>query len=117
MNNNNKKSFGKKGEELARNFLVKQGFAILESNFRYSKIGEIDIIAQKENLIIFVEVKSRHSDRFGGALYSISSKKKQSLKKTAQYYITHSNNNDITYRFDMISVREDSIEWIEDIIR
>ena len=56
-----KKNLGDKGEEIAASFLQTKKFQIIERNYRFGKIGEIDIIARKENTIIFFEVKNRNS--------------------------------------------------------
>ena len=71
------KALGNKGEEIASSFLVEKGFELLKRNYRIYRVGEIDIIAKKENLIIFVEVKTRNINHFGGALYSITQRKKK----------------------------------------
>ena len=72
-----KQKFGKCGEDLASAFLQNKGYKIIERNFRFGRNGEIDIIAKKDDLVLFVEVKNRSSEKFGGALYSINSKKKE----------------------------------------
>ncbi len=75
----------KKGENLAAQYLAKIGYKIIERNFRKG-YGEIDIIAIKDNILIFVEVKTRTTALFGGALESIAYYKIKSLIKTAQFY-------------------------------
>ncbi len=114
------RDFGSEGEDLAAVFLEKNDFSIICRNYRFGKYGEIDIIARKEDLVIFVEVKHRGTERFGGALYSISAKKKSSIKTAARAFISASPDYDrrgITFRFDLISIKGDSIEWIEDMFR
>ena len=112
---------GKSGEDSACKLLESNDFNILSRNFRFKAFGEIDIIAQKDDLIIFCEVKKRNSEQFGGPLFSISNKKKQTLKKTAQFFLTQNaayNHKKFTYRFDLFAIHKDKeIEWIEDIIR
>jgi putative endonuclease len=120
MNSFSNRASGADGEETAAAFLSEKSFSIIERNYRFGKYGEIDIIAGREKLVIFVEVKSRNSMRFGGALYSIGSKKKQSIKSTARAFMqSHPLYNDpaLTFRFDMIAVSGESIDWIEDIFR
>lgn len=73
------------GEEIASKYLIKKDYKIIEKNFRKG-YGEIDIIAVKENILIFVEVKTRTTKLFGGAIESITYHKLQSLVKTAQFY-------------------------------
>jgi putative endonuclease len=114
------RDFGSEGEDRAAVFLEKNRFAIIARNYRFGKYGEIDIIARRGNLVIFVEVKHRGTERYGGALYSISSKKKKSLKTAAKAFISASPDYDrpeITFRFDLVSIQDDSIEWIEDMFR
>ncbi len=118
MTNCSSKSLGHSGEETAAGFLIENGFSIIEINFRYSRYSEIDIIAVKDNLIIFVEVKTRHSYHFGGPLYSINKRKIQNLKKCANYFLLKNQElyKTSTFRFDLISIQNDKIEWIENII-
>ena len=111
---------GAGGENSAAAFLAERNFAILAKNFRWGKYGEIDIIARRGNMILFVEVKNRASDRFGGALHSISKKKKNSIKLTARSFIAKNpeyNDPGLTFRFDLISISDGKTEWIEDMFR
>lgn len=113
-------SIGARGEESAVSFLSEKGFEILARNFRFGRAGEIDIVARKGCLIAFVEVKKRTGDIYGGALYSISETKKRKIRNTAKYFIAKNSIYDSAeymYRFDMISIKNDEIEWIEDIFR
>ena len=86
------KEIGKYGENLAKDFLIKKGWKIIETNFHYSKIAEIDIIAKKDNIIHFVEVKTRTSEFFGKPMEAIDKRKISSIYQAALYYIqTHKN--------------------------
>lgn len=78
---------GKYGEDLAKDFLIKKGFKILETNFHYSKMAEIDIIALKDNIIHFVEVKTRTSSFFGAPIEAIDKKKINSIYHAGLFYI------------------------------
>ena len=120
MNRESSRDLGTSGENRAAAFLAERGFDIIGRNFRWSKTGEIDIIARKGSLLIFVEVKSRLSEKFGGALYSISRKKKKSLKTTARAFLSlhpEYDRPDYMCRFDLISIEDDAIECIEDMFR
>ncbi len=75
----------KLGEEIATNYLKNKGYKIIERNFRKG-YGEIDIICIKDNTLVFIEVKTRTSDIYGGAIESIAYYKIKSLIKTAQFY-------------------------------
>ena len=115
-----KQKFGKSGEDLASSFLQNKGYKIIERNFRFSRNGEIDIIAKKNDFVLFVEVKNRSTEKYGGALYSINSKKKNALRLAANQFIIQNpslDSKNITFRFDLIAVEGNSVEWVEDIIR
>ena len=120
MDRKSSRDLGASGENRAAAFLVEREFNIIGRNFRWGKTGEIDIIARKESLLIFVEVKSRLSEKFGGALYSISGKKKKSLKTAAKAFLSLNPEYDrpeYTCRFDLISIEDDAIQWVEDMFR
>ena len=78
---------GKYGEDLAVDFLLKKGFKILERNYRYSKYGEIDIIAFKNDTIHAIEVKTRTSLIFGLGAEAITAEKLHKIYMTLQYYL------------------------------
>ena len=107
---------GKKGEQLAINFLVKKGYTILDKNWRYQK-AEIDIIAQKKDTLAVVEVKTRSSIDFGNPQDFVNPKKIKLLVSAIDEYII-SKDLDVNVRFDIIAiVREGksfTIEHLED---
>ena len=107
---------GKFGEELAVDFLQKNGYDILETNWTFQK-AEIDIIALKENSLAVVEVKTRSSIEFGLPQDFVKPKKIQLLVKAVNEYIVY-NDLDVEVRFDIIAIyKEDKtykIEHIED---
>ncbi len=76
---------GNKGEEMAAVYLVKQGYTIIERNWRF-KYWEVDLIASKDNRLHFFEIKTRTSDKFGKPEESISFKKMENLKNAAEEY-------------------------------
>lgn len=102
---------GNEAEAEAIRFLQQEGFVIVETNF-YSRFGEIDIIASKEGVLHFVEVKS--GTDYESAVYNITPSKLQKILKTAQVYLKK-NALDIDYTFDAVVVTSDDIELIEDI--
>ncbi len=104
---------GKIGEQLAADFLSRNGYEILERNFYYDK-AEIDIIAQKEpSTLIVVEVKTRNSDYFGDPQDFVKPSKIKLLVKAANEYVI-SKDLDVEVQFDIISViKNKSIEKIE----
>lgn len=81
---------GKLGEEKAKEYLVKNGFKILRTNWRFGK-EEIDIIAEKEDHLAIVEVKSRKSDQFGEPQEFVSLGKKRHLIRAADAFVTQNN--------------------------
>lgn len=93
---------GKLGEEMAVEFLQKEGYEILETNWTFQK-AEIDIIAQKGNVLAIVEVKTRSSLDFGLPQDFVKPKKIQLLAKAVNEYVD-SNNLDINVRFDIIAI-------------
>lgn len=93
---------GKKGEELAQKFLSENGYQILCTNWHYGK-GEIDIVAKKDETMIFVEVKTRENNAFGEPETFVTKKKQKQIIKTADAFI-QMKNIDLESRFDVISV-------------
>jgi len=77
---------GKRGEAIARNYLVKKGYQILESNFR-TRFGEIDLVCAKGSQLIFVEVKLKVGEKFGRPEEMIDIKKVAQIRKTAQQFL------------------------------
>lgn len=80
------KELGIKSENLACSFIKNLGFEIIDRNFR-CKLGEIDIIAKKNNILVFIEVKYRTNSYFGGIMYSIDNKKLIKIKNSINYYL------------------------------
>ncbi len=109
-------SAGNKGsdaEQCATIFLQQQKLALLERNYR-CRFGEIDLIMREGNTVVFVEVRMRSSDRFGGAAASITAAKQLKLTRAARHYLAGCE-GDFPYRFDAILIsgeRENEIEWI-----
>jgi putative endonuclease len=95
---------GKKGEELAVEFLLNEGYKILDRNWTFQK-AEIDIIAQKENILAVIEVKTRSSSDFGLPQDFVKSKKIQLLIKAVNAYI-NDREIDFVIRFDIIAVQK-----------
>ena len=108
---------GKEGENLAAAFLEKNGYQICERNWTFQK-AEIDIIAQKEDVLAIVEVKTRSSTDFGLPQDFVKPKKIQFLVKAVNEYVIK-NDLDVQIRFDIIAIHKDGeqkfvIEHIED---
>lgn len=108
-----KRLFGDTGERKAANFLKKKGYKILEKNYK-SKFGEIDIIANnRDNVLIFCEVKTRSSNSFGYGYESVNKTKQSKIIRTAEFYISTNYKTNSLCRFDIISIDEQKITHIE----
>lgn len=103
---------GNIGENTAYDYLKKKGYQILERNYRYFT-GEIDIIAQYENYIIFVEVKYRKTTINGYPREAVKKSKQNKIRKTALYYISEKNVQNNDFRFDVVEILDKNIEHIE----
>jgi len=95
--------FGQRGEQLAADYLKRQGYTIVTTNWR-CKHGEIDIVAQKENTVVFVEVRTRHANNTEGAFESVTSRKQRRMTAAAQVYIANHNLDATTWRVDVIGI-------------
>lgn len=114
------KRLGAEGESAACTFLETQGFSIVSKNFYAGRSGEIDVIAAKDKLVVFAEVKARNSEAYGGGIYSITESKKKKLRASGKYFLLKNpqyNSTEYDIRFDLVIVKDGKIEWIEDIIR
>ncbi len=108
---NNRKA-GIEGENIATEYLEKSGYKILERNFS-SKTGEIDIIAQDKNCIVFVEVKSRDNLKFGYPVESITLSKAKKTVRTAECYLLYKKKQNSLCRFDVIEVLRGEVNHIK----
>lgn len=98
-----RRRLGKTGEDRAAIFLQKCGYRILEKNYR-CPLGEIDIIALDGSTLVFVEVKTRSSYRYGLPQEAVGYRKQAKLRQLADYYTKHRGIYDVNCRFDVISV-------------
>lgn len=97
------KDIGKFSEDLAKEYLIKNDYTILDCNFK-NFLGEIDIICKKNNLLIIVEVKSRYNNNYGLPRESVNFSKQKSIIKVANSYINYKRLFNINVRFDVIEV-------------
>ena len=98
-----KRDFVNTGENLATDYLEKQGYTILERNF-YCKQGEIDIIAKDKNEIVFIEVKSRSNKLFGIPSEAVTKQKIKHLFRTARYFLYKNKMINEYIRFDVVEI-------------
>ncbi len=97
------KNLGKIGENLALNYLKSHSFSIFEKNFR-SKFGEIDIIAEKNHCLYFIEVKTRSNLDHGYPYEAVNKRKIYHIKKAAQYYLLKNNYPDYKLKVAVFSI-------------
>jgi len=113
MQNNRFKQFGNESEERAIGFLEESGFAIVERNFYAKKLGEIDIIAQKEGVLHFIEVKSTSNSSYE-PIYNITPTKLRRIINSAHYYLKFKK-LDKAFCIDAMVVTPNEVELIENI--
>jgi putative endonuclease len=99
----NNQTAGKQGEELAAEALRRMGYAILASRYR-TRYGEIDIVAQDEDTLVFVEVKARRTGQFGTAAESVSGSKQRRIAAMALDYLGRISRPDALCRFDVVAI-------------
>lgn len=99
----NNRELGYYGETIAKQYLIGKGYRILMQNFK-CKSGEIDIIAQEEDYIVFVEVKTRRTLAYGLPGEAVDRRKQVRYGKIASTYIRHNRLFDNNYRFDVIEI-------------
>lgn len=101
-----KQDLGKFGEELACRYLKEKGYKIIEQNY-HARSGEIDIIAKFNDILVFIEVKTRTNLTFGQPEEAINYYKQQKLIKTAEYYLLKHHSLDQNYRIDFVAIEID----------
>ncbi len=97
-------TIGRKGELIASEYLTKCGYKIIQTNWHYSKNAEIDIIAEENNCLVFVEVKTRTNLNYGHPFEAISKNKVQKIRSAILAYLSQSNKKYASYRFDGIAI-------------
>jgi len=95
---------GQGAENIAVEFLENLGYEIIKRNFHFGRTGEIDIIAKDNDSLVFVEVKGRESFKYGDPLLSITPKKQNALRRTAEGYLYVNKISDVECRFDIITI-------------
>jgi putative endonuclease len=98
-----KQALGKWGEKEAAAYLQNKGYVILEQNYR-NEFGEIDLVAEQNGDLIFVEVKTRSGDQFGFPEEAVNAKKQKHVLETAQIYLQELRKEEIDWRIDVISI-------------
>ena len=110
-----KKLLGRKGEDRAARFLAKQGYRILDRNYR-ARHGEIDLIAMHQGELVFVEVKTRSTDAYGAPELAVNLQKQKRMVSAALGYIKFKRLHQVPCRFDVVAIntaQEKEIELIQ----
>jgi putative endonuclease len=116
-----RQELGAIGEKLARDFLKKKGYKILDTNYRCRE-GELDIIARKKDCLVFIEVRTKTSAGFGSPEESVTSSKKEKIISSALAYLSEHQDLPESWRIDFVAVELDRdgkatrIEVIENAI-
>ena len=101
-----RQKLGNRGEKIATNFLRKQGYRIIEKNYR-SRLGGIDIVAKEGEGLVFVEVQACRSTNFGLPEEALPYDKRRRLNRLAMAYLAHRRIRDTNCRFDVASILMD----------
>ncbi|MBG0770442.1 MAG: YraN family protein [Anaerolineaceae bacterium] len=97
---------GQQGEEIAANYLQQQGYQILDRNY-HSRFGEVDLVAEKEQIVVFVEVKARTSVSFGLPEESVTQEKLAKIYDTALLWLQEHPEQPDDWRVDVIAIQMD----------
>ena len=111
----NTREIGNKYEDKSVETLVREAYKILERNYQ-NRFGEIDIIAEKNKEIVFIEVKYRKTSKFGYGYEAVDRRKIMKILKLADYYIQSKKYQNYKIRFDCMSYLGDELDWIKDIV-
>lgn len=99
-------------EEQCANYLKKHGFQIVTQNYK-CKIGEIDIIAVKNNILRFIEVKYRKNESFGFPIEAVNKRKQNKIMKAASWFLNENKQyQNMLCSFDVISITENHVEYL-----
>jgi putative endonuclease len=106
----NTRARGTAAEDIAAEYLAAQGMVILRRNFHFGRTGEMDIIAQDGETLVFVEVKARRTDTYGSPEEAITPAKQRSLRRVAEGYLYVNGIENRECRFDVIAIRYENDE-------
>jgi putative endonuclease len=107
-----KREEGLRGEDKAVGTLKREGYRIIERNYR-SPLGEIDIIAEEGGYLVFVEVKKRNSATFGNPFHAINRTKKEHIIKSAMFYLKANKCFERKIRFDVVGIDMEDVKIIK----
>jgi len=109
-----KNRIGALGEKIASKYLQKNGYCIVDANFR-TPLGEIDLVARLKKTIVFIEVKTRSTYSFGPPYLSVTKRKERHIIKSALCYLKSHDIADAPWRIDIVSIRLNYADEAEDI--
>lgn len=107
-----KRRLGQAGEDQATAALKKDGYRIIERNYR-NRFGEIDIIAEEGEYLVFVEVKKRSTAAFGDPLHAINIAKRRHIIRSAMFYLKANRSFDRRIRFDVVGIERDKVRIVK----
>ncbi|MBI5167080.1 MAG: YraN family protein [candidate division NC10 bacterium] len=99
----NRRNLGEKGERVARDYLRRQGYRILEENYS-CRLGEIDLIAHQGDTLVFIEVRTKGSRDFGPPQSSVNLHKQRQIARVAEFYLAEKGLGQVDCRFDVVAV-------------
>ena len=111
---------GRRGEAIALEYLKKLGYKLITKNYNCPRYGEIDLIMQDENYLVFIEVRTKSNTLYGTPLETINYEKRRQIEKMARQYLSREKVNPDTFcRFDLIGIvleknQDPEIEYIKD---
>ncbi len=111
-----RRALGRKGEDEAAKALKKGGYRIIERNYRCS-YGEIDIVAVHNGVVVFIEVKTRGSDRFGTPKEGVDYRKQVHITRSSSMYLAEKGLEDSEVRFDVVSIEAVGGRFTVEIIK
>ncbi|MFT5519940.1 MAG: putative endonuclease [Enterobacterales bacterium] len=119
LKNNTSVELGREAETFAANMLIEHGLHLIEKNVNF-RVGELDLVMKDKDSLVFVEVKRRNSNKFGGAIGSITAVKQKRLTKAALAYLQRKKLMDkVPCRFDLVAVTDTNglleAQWIKNI--
>jgi putative endonuclease len=106
------KTYGDESETLATYFLEQEGFLVVERNYFARKLGEIDIIASRDDVLHFIEVKSGKTDF--DPVYNVTPSKLRKVINSTHYYMK-TKNLDVAFSIDALIIRRDEVEFLENV--
>ena len=112
-----KKITGRAGEKVVADYIKSRKMNVVEKNY-VTPFGEIDIIAEDDDYIVFIEVKTRSGDRYGAPSEAVDKTKRKHIVDSAKYYLKVTNSTEVFTRFDVAEVFSDNgsyaVNYIED---